>query len=241
MRLETALDEFGLLQRRKHRGEEGKRVALAHSALREYLLEHAGIEETVRVSSDDLLNFLLEYYPSQEEPEVEVAMALLEVCSGFALWLIERGERSLAAFAREEERLREDIPRLIEVFGILREHTRQGDLRSEVLVDPEEEEGSDGPLGSLSSGLDRTVRLDVLDYNRAEMDYYTVERVEEGAVALRSSGRDVLEEGLAEPVRVPLQATERLRVGDILYGEIAPGPDGWELLEVFGLRPGESA
>ena len=75
------------------------------------------------------------------------------------------------------------------------------------------------------------------------MDYFTVQpgiQVEgpSGTLSLQSSSREILREGVAAPVHVPGPAAALLRPGDILYAEIAPGPTGWEVLEVFGLRPG---
>lgn len=250
MKLETALDEYGLLERRRRRGEEGQRTALALGALREYLVDHSGIEETERLSSNDLFSFLMEYYPSQEEPDPAVGLALLEVSSGFAGWLLERGERSLADFARASGRLREDLPRVMEALALLQEHARRDDLGGTVPVSEEEEEGE---VGEMTSGLDRVVSLDQMDYTAAQLDYFTLEQISSqqsaigsqsglpipnASLSLRSSSRDVLKEGVASPVRVPAQAAALLRPGDILYAEIAPGPAGWELLDVFGLRPG---
>src|SRR6266542_4783450 len=119
MKLETALDEFGLRERRREPGEEGRPARLALAALREYLLDHAGVEEGSQVSPRDLLEFLFSYYPTQEEPEPEVAAALLEVSLGFARWLAERGERALGAFTALEDRLREDLPRALAARELL--------------------------------------------------------------------------------------------------------------------------
>lgn len=240
MKLERALDEFGLLERRRRRGEEGQRTALALGALREYLVDHSGIEETERLSANDLFSFLMEYYPSQEEPDPAVGLALLEVSSGFATWLLERGERSLADFARASERLREDLPRVMEALVLLQEHARRGDLGGTVPVSDEDDGAT---AGEMTGGLDRLVSLDEIDYTGAQMDYFTIApeiRVEgqNAFLTLQSSSREVLKEGVASPVHVPAVAAALLRPGDILYAEIAPGPGGWELLDVFGLRPG---
>src|SRR5688572_23349735 len=89
MDLTTALDEFELLERRRHRGEDAQLRALALAALREYLVDYAGLETTENVSPDDLFTFLLEYYPTQEEPDALAALALLQSCAGFAVWLME--------------------------------------------------------------------------------------------------------------------------------------------------------
>jgi hypothetical protein len=235
MTLSTALDEYELLQRRRHRGEAGQQTALALSALREYLVDDSGLETTEGVTSDHLFSFLLEYYPSQEEPEPVVALALLDASAGFARWLLERGERAVARFAGSEERLKQDLPRVMDALALLREYTGKDELRSSVEVSEEEETG---PIGAMSSGLDRVVRLDQVDYLAAQMDYFTLRSVSDGSLSLEASSREILGEGPAEPVPVPPAVTALLRPGDILYAEIAPGPAGWELLEVFGIRPG---
>jgi hypothetical protein len=167
-----------------------------------------------------------------------VALALLEVAAGFVHWLLERGDRSLAGFARKEEHLRGDLPRVLEAYSVLREFAHQEDLTPSVPVGEEEAEEE---LGTMSSGLDRVVKLDQVDYNAAQLDYYTVAKIEATTIGLESSSREVLKEGIAEPVPVPARASELLRIGDILYAEIAPSATGWELLEVFGVRPGEYA
>jgi hypothetical protein len=76
-----------------------------------------------------------------------------------------------------------------------------------------------------------------LDYTQAETDDYHIARVEEAALELTSPTREALGSGPATPVTVPSAAAERLRAGDRIQAEIAPGPAGWELLEVFGIRP----
>ncbi|MFN3651124.1 MAG: hypothetical protein ACK47B_16235 [Armatimonadota bacterium] len=236
MKLETALDEFETAQRRKLRGEEGRPAALALDALREFLLEQAGREETGQLTTEDLRAFVLEHYPSQEEPEGEVALLLLRTTRQFAEWLLERGERSPAQFLAGAERLERELPRVMEALAVLREHTAQTRFGGAVEVAAGEEE--EAPTAAMTAGVDRVVELDRIDYAAAQLDYFTVERVSPGALALRSSSRELLAEGLAEPVAVPEQAAELLRAEDIIYAEIAPVPDGWEMLEVFGVRPG---
>jgi hypothetical protein len=235
MKLDTALDEFGLLQRRRHRGEEGRRVTLALAALREYLATDAGAEDTEALKPADLIDFLLEHYPSEEQPDPEVALVLLEVCAEFALWLLERSERSLAPFAAAAERLREDLPRVMEALALLREDTRRDDLATTLSLSAEE---SEEQVAEMTGGLDRLVRLDEVRYHEAQMDYYTVFSLGDDTLALQSSEREALGEGVAEAVKVPARVTGLLRVGDIVHAEIAPGTGGWELLEVFGIRPG---
>ena len=235
MKLQTALDEYELLQRRRRRGDEGRLAAVALGALREYLQDYSGYEATEDITPRDLFQFLLDYYPSQEEPDPEVAAALLEATAGFARWLLERGERTLAPFAVAEERLREDLPRVLEALLELKEHTHRDDLAPPVEL--EDEEGQE-PVGALGSGVSRVARLDQVDYVAAQEEYYTVRSARGAALTLQSAEREALGEPPAEPVPVPAAAAERLRPGDIIHAEIAPGPEGWELLEVFGIRPG---
>lgn len=270
MKLEQALDEYGLAERRRHRGERGRQVATALSALREFLLEYSGFADSQEVRPQDLMQFLLEYYPAEEEPVPEVALALLEVCSGFAVWLMERGERTLAPFAAQAEQLRADLPRVLGALDCLQQYAHRDDLAAPIEAElweeaesrhgeaGEPEDGEDGEAGedrearaaraesrqaalaTLSSGAERVARLDQIDYPSAQQDYYEIERVDESFLVLRSPVRSALGEGPAEPVPVPAAAAELLRTGDIIHAEIAPGPAGWELLEVFGIRPGSS-
>jgi hypothetical protein len=235
MKLDAALDEFGLLERRRHRGEMGGEGAAALAALREYLADYSGYQETTQITPRDMLDFLLEYYPSQEETEPNVALALLGAAAGFALWLVERGERNLAPFAAREEDLRRDLPRALNALALLKEHARREDLRTD--LEATTENGDEAPA-SIGSGLDRMARLDEIAYAAAEEEYYRVEEVRRDRLVLSSSERAALGQEPVEAVMVPAAAAELLRPGDIIHAEIAPGPEGWELLEVFGIRPG---
>jgi hypothetical protein len=235
MKLSQALDEFDLQQRRRRQGPEARLAATALSALREFLADYSGFDETSEISPRDLYTFLLEYYPSEEEPDAEVAMALLDGAEHLALWLVERGERSLAPFIAAAERLKTDLPRVLEAQERLREHGRRDDLAPPAeLLDEEDSE----PVGAIGSGVNRVARLDQIDYPAAQQDYWTIRRVETSALSLQSPQREALGEPPAEPVVVPAEAAGLLRAGDIIHCEIAPGPGGWELLEVFGIRPG---
>jgi hypothetical protein len=261
MRLEQALDEFGVMERRRKRGEEGRGAALALAALREYLLEYSGHEGSADVTPRDLNAFLLDYYPSEESPDPDVALSLLDTTAAFARWLLERGERGLAPFVAAEDALREDLPRVLTAFAALEEHTQRDRLGPPLLAElptnrnshepghPEDapDEPDDPPtqgnelLGELGSGLDRMVRLDEVDYPDAEEDYYTITEVREDGFTASSPTREALGQPAAV-VRVPLP-TGLLRPGDIIHAEIAPAtggrePGGWELLNVFGIRPG---
>jgi hypothetical protein len=234
MNLQAALDDYGLARRRKHRGEEARQTAAALSALREYLLDYSAYEDTCEIRPADLFAFLLEYYPSEEEPDAEVALALLEAAAGFALWLVERDERALAPFAAAEERLREDLPRVLRAFTLMRDHARRDDLSSSLDLDTEEGES----FGTLATNANRLARLDQIDYASSEEEHFTVTAVDEASVTLTSRERQALGEGAVGPVLVPAEAAKLLRVGDTIHVEIAPGAAGWELLEVLGVRPG---
>lgn len=235
MTLEAALDEFELHQRRRYRGEEGQTNALALAALREFLIEDTGHLETAEITPRDLYRFLFEYYPAQEDADPEVGEILLEAVAALAEWLVERGERGLAPVVARDAQLREDVPRILEAQALLMAHARRDDLRAEAEIT--EEEGEEA-VGSVTSGVDRVARLDQINYDEAQLEYFTVQRIADASLSLTSVERDVLSEGPAEPVAVPARAAELLHAGDIIHAEIAPGPAGWELLEVFGVRPG---
>jgi hypothetical protein len=235
MKIEVALEEFGLQERRRGRGEVAAQTAAARGALREYLVDYAGYRDTTEITPRDLMDFLLDYYPSQEEPDAEVALALLGASAGLALWLVERGERDLALFAAREEDLRRDLPRVLGALSLLKDHARREDLETHLEAGPESDNGASATLGA---GLDRVARLDEVRYAAAEEEYYTVTEVAELALSLQSAEREALGQPAAAPVAVPAAASELLRPGDIIHAEIAPGPVGWELLDVFGIRPG---
>lgn len=235
MNLTQALDEFELLQRRRSPGPEGQLQALALASLREFLVDYSGFEDTQEIRPADLVNFLLDYYPSEEEPDRTVALALLEASAGFARWLVEREERGLAPFITAEFTLRDDLPRVLEAYALLKEHAGRDDLT--VPADITDDEGEQ-VLGEVATQYQRIARLDQVDYTAAEQDHYVVARVDEGAVTLRSQAREVLGEGEASPVLLPPAATKLLRPDDRIHAEIAPGSAGWELLDVFGVRPG---
>jgi hypothetical protein len=235
MKLASALDEFSLRERRRGQGEEGRPARFALAALREYLLDHSGFEESGELRPEDFLDFLFAYYPAQEEPESTVALSLLDASAAFSRWLAEHGDHALHGFAALEERLREEIPRAIEVRELLHAHAHREDLGGSAYLAETENES---PVGALETGLDRIARPGEVDYPAAEEDYFTVREVSGSALTLTSPQREALGEPPLGPVPVPAQAAERLRPGDILHAEIAPGPDGWELLEVLSLRPG---
>lgn len=235
MNLNQALDEFDLLQRRRHRGEEARLAGSALAVLREFLVDHSGYLDTTEIRPADLYAFLLDYYPSEEEPDPQVALALLDAASGLARWLIEREERNLAPFAAAEFSLREDLPRVIRALRILKEHAHRDDFSGPGVVTDEEGEEE---LAHVETPFQRVARLDQIDYASAEEEYYSVDRIEENRVFLISAERQALGEDAAGPLTLPQEAVSLLRRGDTIHAEIAPGSAGWELLEVFGVRPG---
>lgn len=261
MRLEQALDEFGVTERRRKRGEGGREAALSLAALREYLLEYAGHETSGDLTPQDLYAFLLEYYPSEEVPDADVALSLLDTTTAFATWLLERGERGLAPFLAREDSLREDLPRVLMALSTLEEYVERDRLGPPLLAETPADRNSHEPghpedapdapddppsaggelLGELGSGLDKMVRLDEVEYPDAEDDYYTVTEVREDGFTVTSPTREALGQPPAR-VRAPLPGG-LLRAGDIIHAEIAPStggrePEGWELLNVSGIRPG---
>lgn len=238
MKSAAALSEFAGQARRRDQGEAARGFAAAVDSLREYLLEYSGLEETGAIAPADLTAFLLEYYPAQEEPDVEVAAVLLQVTAGFALWLVERGERHLAPFLAAEDRLREDLARVLGALSLLKDYAHRDDLGPPVVVTAED---NGAEAGLLDSGLNRVARLDRHDFTAADQDYFTVRSVRENSVTLHSPQRQALGEQAIEWVDVPTAAASLLRAGDIIHAEFAPGPEGWELLEIFGIRPGDAA
>ncbi len=235
MKLEASLDEFELLQRRRLSGMDRELVVTALAALKEYLLEHVGLEETSELEDWNLFEFLLDYYPSQEEPDEGPALFLLDTASALSRWLVERGERGTALFLAAADRLREDLPRVFRALALLKDHTHPEDLGMSVDVG-EEEEGA--PLGTLSSGVERVARPGEVDYNRAEEDHFTIVATAQASVTLHSDALEALGQGTLGPVQMPAAAAALLRPADILHAEVAPGRNGWELIGAFGIRPG---
>jgi hypothetical protein len=236
--LDTALNEYELLERRRKRGEEAQIAHLGMAALREYLLTFSELGETAELREDTLFEFLFDYYPREEDPEREVGAALLEVVAGFAQWLVEREVRSQARFVAATESLRKEVPRVLAALAALREHVSRDSLASGVEA---ELEGGEEPTAVASTGLDRVARLDQVDYDAAEEEYFHVRQITPAGLQLYSLEREALGEGLAGPVRLPVEAASLLRPGDIIRAEIAPAADGWELLEVFSVRPPNTA
>lgn len=238
MDLDTALNEYELLERRRKRGEEAQIAQLGMAALREYLLTFSELIETAELQEETFFEFLFEYYPREEDPEPEVGAVLLEVVAGFALWLLERDVRSLTRFVVATETLRKEVPRVLAALAALRDHVSSDRLDTGVEADFED---GDEPPAIASTGLDRMAQLDRIDYDAAEEEYFHIRQITPAGLILYSVEREALGEGLAGPVRVPAEAAGLLRVGDIIRAEIAPAADGWELLEVFSVRPPNTA
>jgi hypothetical protein len=100
-----------------------------------------------------------------------------------------------------------------------------------------DEEGNE-ELAQVETPYNRVARLDQIDYASAEEEYYSVDRIDENRIFLTSAERQALDQEPAGPLTLPLDAAGLLRRGDTIHAEIAPGSSGWELLEVFGVRPG---
>jgi hypothetical protein len=82
------------------------------------------------------------------------------------------------------------------------------------------------------------IRPEEIDYARAREDYFRVERIDEASIVLQSPTGGELGEEAVGPVRVPRRAAALLRPGDVLYVEVAPGPEYWEILEISQALPG---
>lgn len=238
MDLDTALNEYELLERRRKRGEDAQIASLGMAALREYLITYSELIETSELREETLFEFLFDFYPREEDPEPEVGSVLLEVVAGLALWLLERGETSQTRFVTATETLRENVPRALAALAALRQHVARDSLATG--VEAEFEEGEEEPAVA-STGLDHIARLDEVDYDAAQEEYFHVRQITPAGLMLFSLEREALEEGLAGPVPVPPEAASLLRVGDIIRAEIAPAAHGWELLEVFSVRPPNTA
>src|SRR5207249_1494230 len=89
----------------------------------------------------------------------------------------------------------------------------------------------------ISSGLNRVLRPEEIDYSQAREDYFRVEGAEQAAVTLQSPTGASLGEAPIGPVRVPPRAAQLLRPGDVLYVEVAPSRRGWEILEISQALP----
>jgi hypothetical protein len=247
MRLKSAIDEYRLLTRRRLRGEEAREASAALDALSEYLVDYEELPTCEDLEPAHLLDFLLDYYPREEEPDEAVADVLLSTALGFAEWLMQRGFRKAASFLRHSEYLRDSLPRVCRLLRVLREHVHQDNLSSSVCVaatsDLAEWTATDDPrqeqlLGVLGSGLERVEDLEALQYDLAEEEHFRVLAVNGTALVLQSREREALGEPPAGPVFIPAEALALARVGDIIHVEIAPSPGGWGLLEVFSVRPG---
>jgi hypothetical protein len=218
-------------------GERDERV-VALDLLLEFLGDYAALQQLEALTLGDLEEFFLDWYLRQPGVDAEFAMTLLEAVRGWLGWTDELyGMAHGVVFQPLYERLREDLPRILEAWTILAEGLRQ----------TQEEEAREAGLEDMtpaatttliSSGLSRVVRLEEVDYSAAREDYFRIESVGEASLMLQSpSGRE-LGEAPVGPVRVPEAVAELLHVGDMLYVEVAPGPAGWEILEIERVLPG---
>lgn len=240
MKIDAALREFERSLRRRIQGDDRQIASLAIQALAEYLEQDCKVEVSEQLSSGHLIEFLLDYYPRQEQPEVIVGEVLLSTCEALCHWLVDRGERRTSPFLVIADRLHSDFPRSIRLFQALYESVDRGEMPDTVDVhlpgDEDYEPGAQQAL--LSTGLDRVTDLGEVDYDRSEEEYYRIERIDPAGLMLWSREREALGEGTVGPLVVPAGALAELRVGDILHVEIAPAGETWRLLEVFRVRPG---
>lgn len=218
-------------------GERDTRV-VALDLLLEFLGDYAALQQLEALTNGDLEEFFLDWYLRQPGVDAEFAVTLLDAVRAWLGWSDERYRMQHGAMFQDlYERLREDLPRILEAWTILAEGLEQAqedDAREAGL----EELTPAATTSLISSGLNRVLRPDEVDYSAAREDYFRIERVDETALVLQSpSGRELGEPPI-EPVRVPEAVAERLRPGDQLYAEVAPGSAGWEILEVGRLLPG---
>jgi hypothetical protein len=237
MDLAQALEEY-----RQERNADRAAVEL----LREYLIEYAEITDTAAVTPDDLEQLFARWYLRRDDADPAAAPGLVAGAEGWLRWIDARSGGTLAvAFAPVAERLREDLPRVLQALAGLSHHAHREDVDRSLAVDPDsaEEEESE-PVPFLSSGLSRVIRPAEVDYGRAEEDHFRITALAGDRAELLSPAGGELGEAPLSPVFLPADVAGLLRVGDILHVEVAPtgsGPSaeaGWEVLEVSRVFPG---
>jgi len=236
METERSLDQFGEALRRNARGEELRELLAALHVLREYFLDYAELNTVEAIRPADLREFGRDWLIRSEEATAASAATALQALEGwvaaFARYHEEPARSELAHVAAV---LRREVPRALEVRDLLRAHLAGSDLGAAFELAAEEDEI---PVGSASAGLDRIVQLEGVDFSQAEQDEWELIDFDAEGLMLRRLLTTEGIEPLAGPVRVPPAAAALLRPGDILNLELAPGPQGWELLEVLGVYPG---
>jgi hypothetical protein len=215
---------------------DARTVAL--ELLQEFLGDYASLQTRDALSAADLEEFFVDWYLRRPGAEATFAVTLLETVRDWLEWSDREALPGLSdRFQPLYERLREDLPRVLEAWEILAQELRQAQ------ADEAEEAGlEDLPAlpsaGLVSSGLNRIIRPEEIDYSAAREDYFRIETVEESSLTLQSPTGAELGEGAIGPVPVPERVAELLRAGDILYAEVAPGRQGWEILEIAQVLPG---
>jgi hypothetical protein len=231
MDLAQALEEY-----RQQRATDRAAVEL----LRDYLVEYAEIADTTAVTPDDLEQLFARWYLRRDDADPKAAPGLVTGAERWLRWIDSRTQGTLAAaFAPVAERLREDLPRVLEALALLATHAHREDIDRSValdLVGAEDEDSASVPL--LSSGLSRVIRPAEVDYARAEEDHFQITALEGDRAELLSPAGKQLGEPPLSPVLLPAEAAALLRVGDILHVEIAPAGAGWEVLEASRIFPG---
>jgi hypothetical protein len=231
MDLAQALEEY-----RQERNADRAAVEL----LREYLIEYAEITDTAAVSLDDLEQLFARWYLRRDDADPTAAPDLIAGAEGWLRSIDARsGGTQAVAFAPVAERLREDVPRVLQALAGLSHHAHREDVDRSLAVDPDgaEDEESE-PVSFLSSGLSRVIRPAEVDYGRAEEDHFRITALAGDRAELLSPAGEQLGEAPLSPVLLPADAADLLRVGDILHVEVAPTEAGWEVLEVGRVFPG---
>jgi hypothetical protein len=218
-------------------GERSEQV-VALDLLIEFLGDYAALQQLEALTLTDLEEFFVDWYLRQPGVSAEFAVTLLDAVRAWLGWTdeayrMQHGEM----FQPLYERLREDLPRILEAWTTLAERLRLA--QEEEAIEAGLEDLTPAATTSLiSSGLNRVVRPDEVDYSAAREDYFRIVSVDEASLMLQSPSGSELGEAPVGPVRVPEAVAELLRVGDLLYVEVAPGPAGWEILEIARALPG---
>jgi hypothetical protein len=220
MNLALALEEH----ERQLGTSAGARRRAALRLLREYFVEYADIPEIEALAPADLEDLLARWYLCHEQADPEGALDVLDAVEAWLRWLDRGDEESgrsaagrTAPFLALAERLREDLPRAIEAYRLLRAHVHRHALAG---VTAEDEAGE--PLFRLTGGLSHVVRPDEVEYARAEQDHFRVESIEGDQAALQSPSGARLGQPPLFPVLLPPGVGPLLRKGDTLCVEVAP-------------------
>src|SRR5206468_956631 len=158
--------------------------------------------------------------------QAAVAVTLLDTVRGWLGWCdATYGCRLDETFAPLYDRLRVDLPRVLEAWQLIAGRLRRS-RREEEAEAGLSGHGTVGEASLISSGINRVIRPEEIDYSAAREDYFRVEAVAEETVTLQSPTGGELGEAALGPVRVSRRVAGLLRVGDVLYVEVAPGRGG---------------